>query len=76
MRDVARTTADGYTPAADYDADRLQWRCYHCRRLLGTVLVRSGWAQIEVRCRGCQTVNVLTITSSGVLPSPPDDPAL
>lgn len=70
------TATDTYSPATDAQAERMVWRCHRCRRYLGTVLVRMGWAQIEVRCSGCGTINALYVTCGGRIDSEDDGPAL
>lgn len=65
--DAMLATVEEYTPAVE--PGLWQWRCHHCRRLLAHVAIRRGW--VEIKCRHCQTVNVLHAVEPEIDSQPP-----
>jgi len=56
-RETVTSTAAMHSPATR--PEFTEWRCYRCRRLLALIAIDGG--TIEQKCRGCGTVNVITV---------------
>lgn len=56
-RETVTSTAATLSPAVPRRFE--EWRCHRCRRLLALIAIDGG--TIEQKCRGCGTVNVLTV---------------
>lgn len=56
-RETVVSIAATYSPAMR--TPLTEWNCYRCRRLLALIAIDGG--TIQQRCRGCGTVNLITV---------------